>query len=93
MRSSRLEKEMYCNHQMNSEQTSRFETGYNIDYAFACFWFGVLSFMAFCFLIATLEQRDWKWSIIVFVIMLFCVWVSQYLYGLIWTDIYSLLCN
>ena len=57
MRSSRLEKEMYCNHQMNSEQTSRFETGYNVDYAFACFWFGVLSFMAFCFLMVTLEKR------------------------------------
>lgn len=93
MRSTRLEKEMYCGHQMNSEQTSRFELGYHIDYAFACFWFGVLSFMALCFLVVTLEERNWKRSIVVFAIMLFCVWVSQYLYGLIWTNTYTLLCN
>lgn len=93
MRSSRLEKEMYCGHQMNSEQTNRFELGYHIDYAFACFLFGVLSFMAFCFLVVTLEERNWKRSIVVFSIMLFCAWVSQYLYGLIWTDIYTLLCK
>ena len=93
MRSSRLEKEMYCNHQMNSEQTSRFETGYNVDYAFACFWFGVLSFMVFCFLVIALKDKSWGRSIIILGIMLFCIWTSQYLYGLIWSDIYTLICK
>lgn len=93
MRSSRLEKEIYCGHQMTTEQTSRFETGYYIDYAFSSFWFWILSFMLFCFLVLTLKDKRWGWSIVIIGIMLFCIWVSQYLYGLIWSDIYTLLCN
>lgn len=75
MRTSRLEKEMYCGRQMTVEQTSRFETGYNIDYAFGSFWFGVLSFMAFCFLVIALKDKSWGRSIIILGIMLFCIWV------------------